>query len=113
MIPTKKPLPSLRLSQSQPPEIIEIAPCISDKTYVYINTIMKDYLFRLNDKYSCICFGYGSFYSHNNNPNCTYKINNDKIYFTCIKPIEKDEEICISYGDDWWNNRKNRIKKID
>jgi SET domain-containing protein len=94
-------------------EIIEIAYCIKDKPDFYKNSILIDYLFRYDDTYSLLCLGNGSLYSHSDNPNCTYEIKDDKIYFTCIKPIKKDEEIFISYGDIWWKDRENKIKKIE
>ena len=97
----------------KPKEIIEIAYCVKDNPDYYKNTMLKDYLFRYDDTYSLLCLGNGSLYAHSDNPNCTYEIKDDKIYFTCTKPIKKDEEIFISYGDDWWKDRENRINKID
>ena len=92
-------------------DIIEIAHYIKDKTLTYNYNIMKDYLFKYDEDYSLICLGNGSLYSHSDVPNCIYKILDNKMYFICIKSIKKDEEIFISYGDEWWENRKDRINK--
>lgn len=93
-------------------DIIEIAEFIKDKTDLYNDTIIKDYLFKFNDDYSILCLGNGSLYSHSDYPNCKYKIHNEKMYFISTKYIKKGEEIFISYGDEWWDYRKNRLKKI-
>jgi hypothetical protein len=93
-------------------DIIEIAYFIKDTTDLYNNTIIRDYLFQFDDTNSLLCLGNGSLYSHSDIPNCTYELRNDMMYFICINPIEKDEEIFISYGDEWWNDRQNRINKL-
>ncbi len=92
-------------------DIIEIAFYIKDKTESYNDSVIKDYLFKFDEDYSVLCLGNASLYSHSDNPNCKYEIHDEKMYFICIKSIEKDEEIFISYGDDWWENRKDRIDK--
>lgn len=97
----------------KPQEIIEIAYYIKDNPSFYKDTVLKDYLFRYDETYSLLCFGNGSLYAHSDNPNCIYEIKDDKIYFICTKSIEKDEEIFISYGDDWWKDKQYRINKIN
>ena len=94
-------------------EIIEIAYCIKDDPNNYSKAILRDYLFRIDNNNSLICLGYGSFYSHNDNPNCRYIVNNDTIVFVCKQSIKKDDEIFISYGNNWWKSRKDRLIKKD
>jgi SET domain-containing protein len=97
-------------------EIIEISPCIKDKLVAFNRGILKDYIFRYDENHHILSLGYGSMYSHNDNPNTQYKIitnNNDiSMLYIAIKPIKKDEEIFINYGESWWDSRRDRLNKI-
>jgi SET domain-containing protein len=98
-------------------EIVEISPCVKDKLSAYDDGILKDYIFGYKDDYHVLSLGYGSMYSHNDNPNLSYTINedNDGVYmtFTATRNINKDDELFISYGQKWWDSRDDRITKID
>ena len=63
-----------------------------------------------------IVFGYAAYY------NCAktwdeknvdwYTDHNDDVYvFKAVKDIEKDEELCIYYGDVFWENLNNSKEK--
>ena len=58
--------------------------------------------------------GMGSLYNHSddNNAMWTQDTNiDDSIVIHAIKDINKDEEICVDYGKNYWNNRKDLVKK--
>jgi SET domain-containing protein len=98
-------------------DIVEITPCVKDKINAYNEGILKDYIFGYKDDNHVLSFGYGSMYSHSDNPNLSYTIGEDSngVYMTFIakKNINKDEELFISYGQVWWNSRKEQLTKID
>ena len=91
-------------------DIIEICPCIYDDTTNFHGK-MKDYLFRYDDKTALVAFGYCSMYNHSDDYNALWKIiSNEKIQVYATKDINKDDEIFISYGAPYWNNRKDSVK---
>ena len=98
-------------------DIVEISPCVKDKIGAYNNGVLKDYIFGYKNDYHILSFGYGSMYSHNDNPNLSYITNEDDdgVYMTFIakRDINKDEELFISYGQVWWNSRTERLTKKD
>ncbi len=98
-------------------EIIEICPTIVDNAILLDRTKLKDYVFKLDDYNNIICLGYGSLFSHSDNPNASYKIkyidNEPYMLFFATKQIDKNSEIFISYSKKWWDERENRINKIN
>ena len=51
-------------------------------------------------------------HSDDNNSMWTQDTNiDDSIVIHAIKDINKDEEICVDYGKNYWNNRKDLVKK--
>jgi len=93
-------------------EIVEICPAIKTKT-TSIGDKIEDYVFTLNREYYLVVLGYGSMYNHSDTPNLEYiNIGEDKMKFTCIKDIKRGEEMFVSYGQHYWNLRKDLIKKI-
>ncbi len=59
-----------------------------------------------------VILGYGSIYNHQDNPNATYTFSMAKrvATFKATRDIKKDEEIFISYGDEWFSSRKKQAK---
>jgi hypothetical protein len=54
-----------------------------------------------------LMFGWGMLYNHSEEPNAEYRQHDvDEIAFVALRDIEPDEEITISYGDDWWETRE-------
>jgi SET domain-containing protein len=98
-------------------EIVEISPCITDNISAFNKGILKDYVFSHKFPLHVLSLGYGSMYSHSDEPNLSYSINEtDKdlhMIFTAEKDIKKDEELFISYGKTWWTSRKDKLTKID
>jgi hypothetical protein len=91
-------------------DIIEICPTISEETSKF-DGILKDYIFKYDDKYSLLAFGFCSMYNHSDDYNALWTIlskNQIKMYAT--KDIKKGEEILTSYGDGYWQTRVE-IKK--
>ncbi len=97
-------------------EIVEITPCVADNITAFNRGILKDYIFSHKIPFHVLSFGYGSMYSHKDDPNLSYAIGetDDDLHmtFTAKKDIKKDEELFISYGNTWWTSRKDRMTKI-
>jgi len=87
-------------------DTIELAPYIEDITSNY-KGVIRDYIFKKssNSDKSVVAFGYGSMYNHSDTPNASWKVNDDYVKISCIKPINKDEEIFLSYGSQYWSSR--------
>jgi hypothetical protein len=91
-------------------DVIEICPTISEETSKF-QGILKDYIFKYDDKYSLLAFGFCSMYNHADDYNALWNIlskNQIKMYAT--KDIKKGEEILTSYGEGYWKSR-TEIKK--
>jgi hypothetical protein len=90
-----------------PTEIVEIAPCIHDHSKDSCSFL--DYVFNSHvaPYHSTLILGYGSLYNHADDPNLKYYSHGPRfIIFTACKPIQKGEELTISYGDNWWKDRQ-------
>lgn len=87
-------------------ETIELAPYIEDINSNY-KGVIRDYIFKksINSDKSVVAFGYGSMYNHSDIPNASWKVNDNHVKISCIKPINKDEEIFLSYGSKYWSSR--------
>lgn len=94
-------------------EIIEKAPYITD-TDDNFTGLIRDYIFNkdLDKNLSSVGFGYSSIYNHSDTPNATWKIMDDYILITALKPIQINDEILISYGDNYWTTRAHINKDI-
>jgi SET domain-containing protein len=89
-------------------EILEYSPYIED-TLDKFTGVVRDYVFskptNTNDKKAILVFGYSSMYNHADVPSADWKIENDGMKITANKDINKDDEIFISYGSNYWNTR--------
>jgi hypothetical protein len=91
-------------------DIIEICPCIKINALLHHERPFENYLFKLNDKYSIVGFGYCSMYNHSETPNALWHIiNENQISIQILKDIKKDEEILVSYGNEYWETRDSKI----
>ena len=54
-----------------------------------------------------IALGFGSVYNHSNEPNTSIKFDYEKgiLTITAKKDIGRNEEIFVSYGDNYWKTR--------
>jgi len=73
---------------------------------------LEDYYFDVDGKYA-IFTGFGIIYNHADDPNATYTLNSRSMIarFKATRTIQKGEEICVSYGDDWFSSRGKKAKK--
>jgi SET domain-containing protein len=88
-------------------DILEICPTI--KVTKNFGGPLQKYVYKYDDIHNLVAFGYCSIYNHSDEPNATYRIiNENQLEVKIIKNIKKDEEIFISYGDDYWKNPNNK-----
>ena len=72
---------------------------------------LEDFYFDAKGKYA-IFTGFGIIYNHSDDPNADYHINTKKRLVTikAARTIRKGEEICLSYGEDWFSSRGLKVK---
>lgn len=72
---------------------------------------LEDFYFDVKGKYGLFT-GYGSIYNHSDHPNADYSINVNKRIATikAVKDIRKDDEIFVTYGDEWFSSRGIKAK---
>lgn len=91
--------------------LVHIAPCIPITTEEYENhmkfTCLEHYLFNCRatgEKF--LALGYGSLFNHHStHPNIIYKVypkEKEIRFYVGYKPIQCNEELCISYGSKLW-----------
>lgn len=90
-------------------EIIEISPYIETPRETVQGTFI-DYVFEKDEDTFILCFGNISMINHNDDYNVELTIDEDNVILVATKDIEKDEELLISYGEQYWNARS--IEKI-
>ena len=100
-------------------EIIEICPILElPFNKENIGDVLVDYRFNYPSgsgnywKEQVVALGYGSLYNHKDDNNAHWyseEIDNIKVFkFYAVKPIKKDEEIFVYYGDNtYWESRKH------
>ena len=73
--------------------------------------VLEDFYFDAKGKYAFFT-GFGSIYNHSNDPNADYSININKRKATikAARTIRKDEEIFVSYGEEWFKSRGIKAK---
>ena len=90
--------------------IIEISKIlkVANSNVFQKDNILNDYIFKFDDNHSGVALGYGGLYNHSDNPNIKYTVVEDKIIFQATRDIFTREEICNSYGKQYWEIRKNK-----
>jgi uncharacterized protein len=87
-----------------PGEVIEECPVVVLPEYVpaLCNLYFKDSAGR-----SLFVLGYGSFYNHADKPNALFEMDHDRglMVFVATKPIYRNEEIFVDYGNTWFKER--------
>ena len=68
---------------------------------------LADYLFEsTTDGMFLVVLGFGMLYNHSADANLDYYQGDDAtLEFIAQRPIERGEELTISYGDEWWSAR--------
>jgi len=94
-------------------DVIEICPAIIEKLELLkLTNKLKDCYFEYDVDYGLIALGYGSVYNHSDSPNAMWQvIDQNTLKIIALTQIDVDDEIYISYGDEFWKNRKHIIKK--
>ena len=93
-------------------EVIEVCPCISDKKANFSDKV-KDYLFGYDKETGLLAFGYCSLYNHSDDYNALWKVlSKEKLKIFATKDIKEGDEIFISYGNPYWDSRKNKTNKL-
>lgn len=109
-------------------ETLELSPALllDDKDTSRIDsTILSNYVFvignvskavkkavkiKKTDDCSAVIMGVASFCNHDAHPNATieWEETDGTLYYTlkAIRPIKKNQEICTSYGETWFRDRK-------
>ena len=91
-------------------ETIEVCPVLTLEAGD-ANGILADYVVDLGDESegSALMLGYGSLYNHSEDPNAEYVYVADDTYeFVALRDIAADEEVTISYSDEWWETRERK-----
>lgn len=72
---------------------------------------LENFYFHVKRNYA-VFLGNGSIYNHAEEPNADYTINVNKRVATikANRNIKKNEEILISYGDNWFKCRGKKLK---
>lgn len=93
-------------------ETIEECPVIITSKAEFIGTALIDHIFKIGEDSYAFALGFGSLYNHRNQSNARWYYDEDKnkIVFKASRPIEKGEEIYISYGKDYWKSRGVNMK---
>lgn len=73
--------------------------------------LFSSYYFKA-DNQSALPLGFGCIYNHSLNPNVTYFYTADKglFIFKARRFIHRGEELLCSYGKNWFDSRKIRIR---
>ena len=91
-------------------DIIEICPTIKQKEKEVVGHI-NDYVFGFNTEDTLVAFGYCSIYNHKDDPNANWEVlNENQMQIKVVKPIQKGEEIFVSYGSEYFNKRKHIVQ---
>ncbi|KAI8639680.1 hypothetical protein BD408DRAFT_420909 [Parasitella parasitica] len=87
--------------------LVEISPILFFNAEEYANhgkyTVLDQYTYCWPGGFA-LALGLGSMFNHNSSPNVGFirDIPNNLIRYVTLRRIEKDEELCISYGSHLW-----------
>lgn len=91
-----------------PGDLLEVCPAIR-QIHSKLGGEILNYVFSFDDDTSLIGFGYCSMYNHSDKNNAEFTIlNSQQIEIRAVKPIQRGEEIFISYGDEYWEGRDKK-----
>jgi len=71
--------------------------------------LLMDYVFdsASGENAVLLVLGYGMLYNHSDDPNVEYEQDDDGVVtFYAIRDIARGEELTITYGRDWWTQRR-------
>ncbi|KAI9358023.1 hypothetical protein BD770DRAFT_387572 [Pilaira anomala] len=100
-------------------KLVEISPVLFFNAEEYANhgkyTILDHYTYCWPGGYG-LALGLGSMFNHDSDPNIGFirDIPNKLIRYMTLRTIEKDEELCISYGNHLWfdDDSKSKLEPV-
>lgn len=71
------------------------------------------YSLRWGEQFAAVPMGYGGIYNHSDRNNCEFvnDIENGILYIIALRDIEPGEQLLVSYGSDWFDNKP--FPKVD
>ncbi|KAL9552577.1 hypothetical protein PS6_004400 [Mucor atramentarius] len=98
--------------------LVEISPILLFNAEEYDNygkyTVLDQYTYCWQGGFA-LALGLGSMFNHNSTPNVGFirDIPNKLIRYVTLRRIEKDEELCISYGNHlWFEDDSNNVVAV-
>lgn len=91
----------------EPGSLIEECHTLATQSYHAFNNYVFNY--KENDELKIVLpLGYGAIYNHSNEPNaeCTVDLEHSLMVITALRHILAGEEIFLSYGTRWFDERK-------
>eukprot|EP00669_Euglena_mutabilis_P000299 TRINITY_DN1041_c0_g1_i1.p1 TRINITY_DN1041_c0_g1~~TRINITY_DN1041_c0_g1_i1.p1 ORF type:complete len:219 (-),score=70.54 TRINITY_DN1041_c0_g1_i1:153-788(-) len=90
-------------------EIVEVSPTL-EVHHSCVGGILEDYVYYGDKKDNrVLVMGYGMMYNSWKKPNLWYYRDSDANFvFVASRPIRKGEELCIDYGEEWWESRETK-----
>ncbi|MEO8400589.1 MAG: SET domain-containing protein-lysine N-methyltransferase [Gammaproteobacteria bacterium] len=76
--------------------------------------LLRDYYFGPTDENKVVLTGFGLLYNHSDEPNATYKFDeiNRIMRFKAKRYIYANEEVFISYGKSWFDDRRMPVQRM-
>jgi SET domain-containing protein len=96
----------------EPGDTVEVAPLINFQSRDELSPVsnIRDYDIRRDDGRYAIMLGYASIYNHSDKNNAEWHFQGeDELIVKAIKPIKEGDEIFVSYGEDYWKARPDKI----
>ena len=89
-----------------------VCPAIEAEKSQFKDTIFMDYVFHhpTNDNHYVMSLGLCAMANHSEDPNCEWTVETPPgeppdVVIRAKRPIEKHEEITVSYGENYWESR--------
>jgi SET domain-containing protein len=96
-------------------EVIERAPLvvIDRSEDLTSGSLLRKYDIAYKDGKFAVMLGYASIYNHSDDNNVIWDFEPDEdiIYIKSIRDIPKDQEVCVSYGSNYWGPSRLQEKK--
>jgi SET domain-containing protein len=98
--------------------LVEISPILLFNSEEYEAhgkyTVLDQYTYCWQGGFA-LALGLGSMFNHDSQPNVGFirDIPNKLIRYVTLRPIAKDEELCISYGNHLWFEDHSQLDKSD
>lgn len=88
-------------------EVVEVCPALDLPDVTIYGLADYVYYIGLEDA-SRLLLGYGSLYSHSDQPNCSVEHGASASIIRATRNIEPLEELTHDYGPDWWAGREEK-----